>query len=157
VIDVYAKNLPKDAVALQLTGEDDKLKITIAAQPPAAAGASSSQAEQQQPGGDDEEFVLEFDLFSKVVPGENNSTAAAAAVATIGLTQPGRHEAAAAAAAAAAKVPHLGCIVGLRSCTYINRVQQECVAASICDWYGQHMIPVHCLHCLCRPYVVVCR
>jgi hypothetical protein len=72
VIDVYAKNLPKDAVALQLTGEDDKLKITIAAQPAAAAaGASSSQAEQQQPGGDDEEFVLELDLFSKVVPGES--------------------------------------------------------------------------------------
>ncbi|KAF6262019.1 hypothetical protein COO60DRAFT_1699571 [Scenedesmus sp. NREL 46B-D3] len=43
VIDVYAKNLPKDAVAVQLTGEDDKLKVTIAAQP-AAAGASQQQS-----------------------------------------------------------------------------------------------------------------
>jgi hypothetical protein len=82
VIDVYAKNLPKDAVAVQLTGEDDKLKITIAAQP-AAAGAgssSSSQAEQQQQqAADDEDFVLEFDLFSKVVPGEDCAAAFAAA------------------------------------------------------------------------------
>jgi hypothetical protein len=71
VIDVYAKNLPKDAVTVQLTGEDDKLRITIAAQPAAAGASSSSQTEQQQQQeGDDEDFVLEFDLFSKVVPGK---------------------------------------------------------------------------------------
>lgn len=67
VVDVYAKNLSKDAVAVQLEGSDnDKLRITIKAQP----GSSSSSGGQQQPAAaaaaDEEDFVLELDLFEKV-------------------------------------------------------------------------------------------
>lgn len=57
VIDVYAKNLPKDAVAVQLSGSDnDKLHICIKAQP------SSSTA----PAAADEDYVLDLHLFDKV-------------------------------------------------------------------------------------------
>jgi hypothetical protein len=68
VVDVYAKNLPKDAVAVQLEGSDnDKLRITIKAQP----GSSSSGGQQQPPAAaaaaaGDEDYVLELDLFEKV-------------------------------------------------------------------------------------------
>lgn len=81
VIDVYAKNQPKDAVSVQLSGEDSHLRITIAAQPgaAAAAGGSSSQVaaqQQDQPALQDQEkqqhegedYVLELELFSKVHP-----------------------------------------------------------------------------------------
>lgn len=63
VIDVYAKNLPEDAVAVQLTGTDnDKLHICIAAQQP----SSSSGAQQPPAAADGEDYVLELDLFEKV-------------------------------------------------------------------------------------------
>jgi hypothetical protein len=71
VVDVYAKNQPKDAVTVQLTGSsNDKLRICIAAQP------SGSSGQQQQPpaaaaaaGGEEEgeDYVLELDLFDAVL------------------------------------------------------------------------------------------
>jgi suppressor of G2 allele of SKP1 len=55
VIDVYAKNLPKDAVTVQLSGEDDKLNISIKAQPSSTAAAAV-----------EEDYVLDLHLSDKV-------------------------------------------------------------------------------------------
>ncbi len=56
VIDVYAKNLPKDAVTVQLSGSDnDRLHISIKAQPSSSTDAAV-----------EEDYVLDLHLFDKV-------------------------------------------------------------------------------------------
>lgn len=57
---MYAKNLPKDAVAVQLTGAD-KLRICVKAQPSSSSSAGTAAA-----AADEEDYVLELDLFDKV-------------------------------------------------------------------------------------------
>eukprot|EP00879_Flechtneria_rotunda_P009516 GHRR01009960.1.p1 GENE.GHRR01009960.1~~GHRR01009960.1.p1 ORF type:complete len:298 (+),score=146.14 GHRR01009960.1:507-1400(+) len=62
VVDVYAKNQPKDAVSVQLSDDGTHLSINIAAPTAAAAAGASSKGSSQAA----EDFVLEFTLFGKV-------------------------------------------------------------------------------------------
>jgi hypothetical protein len=73
VIDVYAKNLPKDAVTVQLSGEDDKLNISIKAQPSSTAAAAV-----------EEDYVLDLHLSDKVGCGVRMAQVSDAFVSMLG-------------------------------------------------------------------------
>jgi hypothetical protein len=68
VVDVYAKNLPKDAVSVQLTGADsDQLRICVKAQPSSSSSSSAADAAAAAAAAaEEEDYVLELDLFGKV-------------------------------------------------------------------------------------------
>eukprot|EP00775_Hariotina_reticulata_P008293 gene8293-8479_t len=71
VIDVYAKNQPKDAVAVQLSDDNSKLRIVIAAQqeqPLSSSAGASEQAQQHEAAEHPETYTLELELFGQVAP-----------------------------------------------------------------------------------------
>jgi hypothetical protein len=72
VIDVYAKNQPKDAVSVQLSDSNSKLCIVIAAQQqqqPTSSAVASEQPQQHEAAEHPEDYTLELELYGQVLPG----------------------------------------------------------------------------------------